>query len=316
MLKAKAWPYPVFENVSFGTPQAKFGDIDLKMDLTSKGWVITGGQLKDRSSGIISLSFQIKTPSSEVAEAVFGAPDKTAISCGARLLCKESKFRKFFPADNHQSVKLEIPLERLRGVAEIVPMFVSANQASSANGIIIQQGSVLGLTAKPIFLTIDEDWTGEAIPVDWLGFAENNLPAESLMHIEISGGSQVPKVWLNLKYKSKLEHVLLRKGDSSPAGLAGAAMREFFWVHVWEKVLIWALKEASAENEDWPATRIADYWRSKFNENGFEMPVTDQLDADALNELSSKIQHCLCSAQKLSQINNILRFQPDSPSLL
>lgn len=316
MLKAQAWPYPVFHGLECAPPTASCDGIELKVRAAFKGWVVAGGLLKDRSRCKINLTVEIKTPALKVSEMVFNQADAAKISCGVRVLCKESKFRCFIVANKKQSATLELSLEKLRGVAEITPMFVCASPAVASNGIEIQQGAVLGIPTEPIYLTIDEDWTGETIPVDWLDFAEKKLPAEGFMHIEFSGGSQTPQVWLNSKYKLQLEHVLLRKGDASPAGLAGAAMRELFWVQVWQKVLIWALKEENEEDERWPATRIANYWRDQFNEHGWDLASLDELDAPTLNELTLRIQHCLNTAQKLSRIQGILRFQPDGPTAL
>jgi hypothetical protein len=316
MLKAQAWPYPIFQGLECAPPTASCDGIELKVRAASKGLVIAGGSLKERSSGKINLTVEIKTPASKVSETVFNQSDATNVNCGVRVLCKESKFRCFTVTNKKQSATLELPLEMLRGVAEITPMFVCANPATASNGIEIQQGAVLGIPTEAIFLAIDEDWTGETIPVDWLDFEKKKLPTEGFMHIEFSGGSQTPQVWLNSKYKLQIEHVLLRKGDASPAGLAGAAMRDFFWVQVWEKVLIWALKEESAENENWPATRIANHWRDQFAEHGWELTSLEEFDAPTLNELTLRIQHCLNTAQKLSRVQGILRFQPDVATAL
>jgi hypothetical protein len=316
MLKAQAWPYPVFEELECKPPTASCDGVELKVRAATKGWIVAGGSLKDRSHGKIGLTVEIKTPPSKISEPGFNVVDTANVTCGVRVLCKESKFRCFTTTNNRQTASLELPLEMLRGVAEITPMFVCANSAVASSGVEIQKGAVLAMPAEPIFLTIDEDWTGETIPVDWLDFEKKKLPAEGFMHIEFSGGGQVPHVWLNSKYKTQLEHVLLRKGDASPAGLAGAAMREFFWVQIWQKVLIWALKEESEENEKWPATRIADYWRKQFAEHGWELASSDELDAPSLNELTLRIQHCLNTAQKLSRIQGILRFQPDTATAL
>ena len=312
MIKAQAWPYPIFQGLECASPTASCDGIELKVRAASKGWVVAGGSLKDRSSGKINLTVEIKTPAAKVSEAVFNQSKAINIDCGVRVLCKESKFRCFTVTNKKQSATLELPLEMLRGVVEITPMFVCTNPAVASNGIEIQQGAVLGIPAEAIFLTIDEDWSGETIPVDWLDFEEKKLPAEGFMHVEFSGGGQTPQVWLNSKCKAQLEHVLLRKGDASPAGIAGAALRELFWVQVWQQVLIWALKEESDENEKWPATRIANHWRDQFAEHGWELTSLDEFDASALNELMLRIQHCLNTAQKLSRVQGILRFQPDT----
>lgn len=312
MLKALAWPYPVFEGVECTLQSAIYENVTLTVSQSSKGWIIAGGQLRDRLSGPITIQAQITTPVRAVAESVFGTAKADHIACGIRVLCKESKFRAFFGASSAGAVAVQMPLDKLRGIVELTPVFVAGQDDTASNGVPVQEGAVLGIAAKPIFLTVDEDWTGETIPVDWLDFSANNLPREGFMHVELSGGSQVPKVWLNLKYRNQLEHVLLRTGDASPVGLAGAAMREFFWMQVWEKVVVWAINDASDEHEEWPATRIKKHWASQFAENSWELPSADDLDAAALNEMSQRIQHCLLTAQKLSRIHGILRFQPET----
>jgi hypothetical protein len=314
MLRAAAWPYSVFDSVESRLSQAKFGEVMLDIAATAKGYIISGSQLRDRSHGVITLQIEITTPPHEVASAVFGSNPVPRMLCGVRVLCKESKFRSFTKAANGQTVTLEIPLQKLRAVAEINPFFVCDEDGISSNGTAIERGSILGVASKPVFLTVDEDWTGETIPVDWLDFAAKQLPKEAFLHVELSGGSQVPKVWLNKKYEDQLQHILTRKGDASPAGLAGAALRELIWSQVWEKVVVWAVKEESAEHPEWPSSRIAKFWRTEFERHGFDLVIEDPIETGALNEVGLRIQHCLRTAQNLTRIQEILRFQPESGS--
>ena len=118
-----------------------------------------------------------------------------------------------------------------------------------------------------MILTLDEDWFGETILVDWLDFVANGLPVEVFIYVELAGASQVPKVWLNARCRTQTESVLLRTGDNSPAGVAGATLRQFIWQHVWEKVVPWTLKKESEEDQ-LPASRIAKMWRENFAEQG------------------------------------------------
>lgn len=311
MLEAEAWPYPVFNSVACRLTDAKFGDVPLEIEKTSKGYVVSGSQLRERYRGTISLQLEISTPQLEVTNVTFGSLPPPRIACGARVLCQESKFRAFVQAGAEQQVNLVVPLEKLRGVAEINAVFVCDENATTADGTTIEKGSIVGFAQKPIFLTVDENWTGETIPVDWLDFASKQLPAESFVHVELSGGSQVPKVWLNAKYKNQLEAILSRKGDASAAGLAGAALRELIWASVWGTVVVWSLKEESSEHPEWPSSRIAKFWRGQFDDAGFQLALPEPIDTDLLNEIGLRVQHCLRTAQNPTRINDILRFQPD-----
>src|SRR5262249_31338097 len=151
----------------------------------------------------------------------------------------------------------------------------AAQEAVAANQVSISAGTIIAIAQKPIILTVDEDWSGETIPVDWLDFESHQLPNNAFVHVALSGGSQVPKVWLNCRFRAQTEAVLLRAGDNSPAALTGAALRQFIWQQVWEKVVPWALQEESTEEENWPATRIAKMWRDKFVDAGFSLPAPD-----------------------------------------
>ncbi|MBI3851390.1 MAG: hypothetical protein HY298_14100 [Verrucomicrobia bacterium] len=312
MLKATAWPYPVFDDVRYSLDSVKFGQISFEACESAAGLVVDCGSLRERNDGSIQVGLKIETACEEVIAHVFDAARRTSVTPGVRVLCKESKFRKFFEADGNGQVAVEIPINRLRGVAQLDVLFLASGNATANNSVSVSRGVVVGVSSQPIVLTVDEDWTGDTLPVDWLDFSANNLPKEAFVHVELSGGSQTPKVWLNAKYRGQIETVLLRTGDNSPAALAGASMRVFLWQQIWEKVLIWALREESADQEKWPATRIAKMWRSNFSENEWELPNVDNLDVHGMIELSVRIQHCLLVAQNLSRINGILRFQPEA----
>lgn len=314
MLKATAWPYPVFDEVRYGIDAVRYGQILLRPAESTKGFVVDCGSLRDRSSGTISVKLTIATTAREIRSHVFDAGNVVAVKAGLRVLCKESKYRGLFEANSAGTVEAEIPLDRLRGVAHLDVLFLTCEDGEAANRVSLCAGSVVGIAPKPIILTLDEDWTGETISVDWLDFEASGLPKDAFIHVDLRGGSLVPKVWLNSKFKSQIETVLLRAGDNSPAALAGAAMREFIWQHVWEKVLLWAVKEESEDEENWPSTRIAKMWRERFAEFGWPLPATDNLDANGLNELSVRIQQCLLTAQNLSRVNGLLRFQPEERS--
>jgi hypothetical protein len=56
MIKAQAWPYPVFEELECGPPTANCDGVELQIRPAAKGWVVAGGLLRDRSSGRINLT--------------------------------------------------------------------------------------------------------------------------------------------------------------------------------------------------------------------------------------------------------------------
>jgi len=98
MLNAEAWPYPVFDSVACRVSDAKFGDVPLDVEATTKGYLISGSQLRERSRGTVSLQLEITTTKSEVASATFGELEAPHIECGARVLCQESNFTSRCPS--------------------------------------------------------------------------------------------------------------------------------------------------------------------------------------------------------------------------
>jgi hypothetical protein len=312
MLKATAWPYPVHEELRYALGSVSYGNVVFNPTESSKGLVVDCASLRDHSEGTIIMRVSIQTPSLEVRQHVLAQPDSVSVTSGVRVLCKESKFRRFFRADPNGSVVAELPLRQLRGIAQADILFLADEDTLAANHVAITAGSIIATAPRPVILTLDEDWAGETIPVDWLDFESRQLPNNAFIHVELSGGSQVPRVWLNSRFRAQTEAVLLRAGGNSPAALAGAALRQLFWQQVWEKVLPWALKEESAEEENWPATRIAKMWRENFAEHNFPLPAPDNLDAQAFNELSMHLQHCLLAAQNLARVHGLLRFQPEA----
>jgi hypothetical protein len=311
MLKAKASPFPVFQNVVCELQSARFGAGNLEIKESSRGLIIIAGQLRQWSEGPIRLELLVTTTSEEVCRHTFGHADVTHVSSGCRVLCKESKFRTFVPIIPGVPCSMELPLERLHGVVELEPVFISTADGNAINGEQVAAGAIVGATRHPLIVTIDEDWTGDTIRVDWLDFAARQLPDEAFLHVELRGGSDTPVVWLNKKYRAQIEPALLRVGDNSPAAIVGSSMRQLIWMQVWGIVVLWAVKERSEEHENWPASRISTFWESRFRQNGWSLPNPDDLDASAMNETSLRIQHCLLAGQQLSHVNRVHRFQPE-----
>jgi hypothetical protein len=312
MLKADAWPYPVYQDLEYELQGARFENTELKTQARSDKLVIIGRQLRNESRGSIVLTLSIKTSMAEIGQTVYGESDISALVSGARLLCLDSKCRRFTPAETGGKIVLSVPLEHLHGVAEITPQVLAGTARAARNGVTVHAGAVVALPREPIVLAIDEDWTGETIPVRWESFKDKGLPEESLLHVQLGGPSHVPELWLNTQFRQQVEGVLLRTGGGSPVALAGAAMREFVWIQVWEKVLPWAIENENDEHLEWPSTRIARYWRTQFERNDWDLPNVSELDSGMLDGISMRIQHCLSTGQKLARIHQIARFQPEA----
>jgi hypothetical protein len=140
--------------------------------------------------------------------AVLTASGGDEAECGFRILCEASKYRTFVPAIPGESTNIALPLDKIRGVAAITPVFVAARDCTARDGTTLVRGALLGASADAIFVTVDEDWTGQIIPIDWLDFsqAQPPLPDEAFIHVELaSSGEIVPRVWLNSKFRSDIE---------------------------------------------------------------------------------------------------------------
>ncbi len=211
MLKATAWPIPVFEDVQFTITSVRCGPIEVCPVETSKGYVIDCSSLRSRSDGQIVLAARIDTTAEEISAHVFGEAKSVPIRSGLRLLCKRAKFRSFYEADATGEVNAEIPVSKLRGIAQLDILCTTRGSGESSNGVS-SAGSSLAELLKPIVLAVDDDWTGETIPVDWLDFASNQMPSEALIHVALSGGGQTPEVYLNSAFREQIEPVLLRGG--------------------------------------------------------------------------------------------------------
>jgi|GEM_PF-3838206 len=311
MIKATAWPHPVFEDLQYRVIAVQFEQNRFEPRETSQAILVDCTSLRDRASGTIRLKAEVQTSAADVEAFVLGPNFAEHLRPGLRALCKETKFRRFYAADLDGNVVAELPLDSLRGVVHLEAVFLVTMTAMTTERSTLSLGTIIGIAGKPIVIILDENWSVETIPVDWLDFDEHNLPKSAFLHVELSGGSQVPKVWLNSAFRAQIEGVLTRAGDNSPVALAGAAMRQFIWHYVWERVVLWAISEENPDEENWPATRIASMWRKRFRERGWTLPLTDQLDVHALNELSLRIQDCLKAGQNLARVNGIFAFQPD-----
>jgi hypothetical protein len=310
MLKANAWPFPVFEDVALEVQSATFQGRPLEKKITSRGVVIEGQHLRELSAGDVILSASIPTTLREISEAVFGNKSADGIVAGFRVLCETTKYRDFIPVSENQTIQISIPLGKTRGVVSVAPIF-RTTRSREANGWNIPAGATIGLSRDSIFLTIDEDWTGQQIPIDWLDFGSQNppLPNESFVHVELSGSGQViPKAWLNKKFEPEIGRIINHAGLNSPPGVARHIFRQFILLQIWQNVLIWAIKHENEESVDWPSTRITGMWRDRFQEFEWELPRKDELTMEILDDLSLKIQHCLKTGQELAYAKNLWSF--------
>ena len=176
MLKASAWPYPIFQEIAFDFEGANFGGRTLETKQTPRGHVVIAQSLRERSGGDVIVSVKIRTLSEEIIRHVFDASGGDEAECGFRILCEASKYRTFVPAIPGESTNIALPLDKIRGVAAITPVFVAARDCTARDGTTLVRGALLGASADAIFVTVDEDWTGQIIPIDWLDFSQAQPP--------------------------------------------------------------------------------------------------------------------------------------------
>ena len=309
MLKANAWPHPVFEEVAYELQSAVFQGRSLKQKLTSRGIIVEAQGLRELGDGDVVLNTKILTSTAEVAAEVFGAAAQDGIIRGFRVLCELTKYRDFvsLPEANAET-QIIIPLGKVRGVVSITPMFRAKD---TPNESVVPAGATVGVARCPVYVTVDEDWTGEQIPIDWLDFAAQTppIPDEAFVHVELSNSGQiVPKAWLNKKFETEIGTIINHAGLNSPQGVARHVVRQFILVQVWREILIWAIRHESVDNENWPSTRIVEMWRDRFRESNWELPSKEDLTLDVLDDVSLKVQHCLKTGQELAHINKLWNF--------
>jgi hypothetical protein len=310
MIEKIAWPYAVLDaldcqpkKVWFNATGAQREPLELRD--TFKGWVIAGRKLQDYTQAEIVILLESNTDPKEFSGSVFSDGKPTAIEFGYHVLCHETKHRAFLKGKTPGQSEIKLNLSELGGVVRITPSFVTSVAAKTKDGVEIPEGAIVGQAEQPIFLTIDNDWSGDHIPLRWVDFKKNKLPESALVHVQLVGDK--PEVWLNEKFKQHLN--LLDSKGAKLAGLTGAALRELIWAQVWEKILPWALEKEDTARWELPATRIAHKWRAEFERQGLSLPNHNELDADEINALSVNIQHCLETGRKLSRVKAIFQLQ-------
>ncbi len=190
-------------------------------------------------------------------------------------------------------------------------MFTTATDCKTKGGVVLTVGAVVATARDPLTITIDEDWTGEIIPIRWVNFASATppLPDEALFHVELSDSGEVlPSLWLNEKFKDELGTVINHVGLNSAPGIAGHLMRQFLWLQFWQRAVPWAVKYESDDNEQWPASRIATMWRAIFSRNQWNWPSPDEINFDSLEEMSTKIQHHLKQGEEIAQARRLWKI--------
>jgi hypothetical protein len=308
MLKASAWPYPVFENLEFELLGATFEGSELEHKPTPKGIVIDGQRLRALGSGTITIKAKITTPPGDVLQHVFGNGANNGVVTGFRVFCETSKFRHFVAMRAGEQGEITVPLQMVRGGVQVAPFFTTSNPSTTRTGVPLVAGAVVALSNEPLTITIDEDWTGEVIPIRWVNFATAlpPLPDDALFHVELSDSGEVlPSLWLNEKFKDDLGTVINHVGLNSPPGIAGHLMRQFLWLQFWQRALPWAIKYESEEQEEWPASRIASLWQPIFSRHGWPWPRREELNVEVLGDISTKIQHHLKQGEAVAQVRRL-----------
>jgi hypothetical protein len=308
MLKANAWPYPVFENLEFELLGATFEGRPLEHKTTSKGIIIDGQRLRALGSGTITVRAKINTATEDIIQYAFGRDGAAPVTAGFRVFCETSKFRQFAPTRSGEQHEIAIPLQMVRGGVQVAPFFTAAAPCITRTGVPLTTGAVIALAKDPLTITIDEDWTGEVIPIRWVNFATATppLPEEALFHVELSGSGEVlPSLWLNEKFKDELGTVINHVGLNSPPGIAGHLMRQFLWLQFWQRALPWAIKYESEEQEEWPASRIAAMWKAIYTRNQWSWPRREEINIEVLEEMSTMIQHHLKQGEAIAQVRRL-----------
>ena len=285
MLKTNAWPYPVIEDLKFEFLGAIFDGHPLEHKTTGKGIVIDGQKLRALGTGDITVRAKIVTPAEEVYRHTFGNGGVSGLSVGFRVFCETSKYRQFAPARPEEQNEIVIPLKMVRGGVQVTPIYTTSASCTTRTGVSLEAGAVVALAKEPLIITIDEDWTGEVIPIRWVNFAAATpaLPEEALFHVELSGAGEVlPSLWLNEKFKDDLGTVINHVGLNSSPGIAGHVMRQFLWLQFWQRALPWGIKYESDEHEEWPASRIAAMWRTTYSHNGWAWPRREEINMDTV----------------------------------
>lgn len=316
MIKEEAWPYPVYDDVEVKVEAASFSAAGsegvLGVRQRSGKWVVEGGELAEYSDASIKLSIRCVTKTGDVAGHVFELDGEGMnIGFGYKIICEQSHFRKFVEGNPGEITEIELELKDIRDVLIIEPLFTLRDEKVRVNGLDVKRGAVLGVSESPVFLQIDQRLIGENLTVKWCDFSKEAVTEKqkkALVHVSLQQSGGIPEVWINEKFKNELS-ILNEKGGESD-GIAGDAMRQWFWLMVWEKVLVWAIKNEDEEDDAVPATRIAKDWRQRFDENNWgDLPEPEDLqDADQLDALSMKIQHLLETGKKLSRIDRIRGF--------
>ena len=309
MIERIAWPYAVVAGLDCRPKKAWFNATGaehepLELRETFKGWVIAGRKLRDYAQAEIVIVLHSSTDPNAV-KSVFPRGKLPPLDFGYHVLCHETKHRAFLKGKTPGQSEIKLSLSKLGGVVKITPSFVTDRAARTEDGVELPEGAIVGQADPPISLTIDNDWSGDHIPLRWIDFKKSHLPESALVHVQLVGDK--PEVWLNERFKEHLK--LLDAKGNRLGGLAGAALRELIWVQVWEKVLPWALEKEDTDRWELPATRIADKWRAEFQRQGLTLPSQPELDADDLNTLSLNIQHCLETGRKLSRVKGIFQLR-------
>src|SRR5438067_10191072 len=98
MLKANAWPYPVFEDVAYELSSAKFEGRNLQWKSTNRGHVVDALRLRDIGRGNVVLVVKLLTAIDDVARHVFADGALNELFAGFKVLCQGTKFRQFISA--------------------------------------------------------------------------------------------------------------------------------------------------------------------------------------------------------------------------
>ncbi len=308
MIRAEVWPYSLYMELICRIDSVVANGGALEFRNKPGGVVIDARILRGQGSAVIQAVFVITTPVSVVAASVFGEKSGPNIQSGVKILCEGSKFRAFKPCDKDGRIEFDLDLKNLEGAVQIDPVMVLTSGAK-AGDMDLAPGTVVATSPDPIWIVIDQSLTGDSLDVDWVDFAEKQCPADAFFHVHLpSSGDETPALWLNARFKNEIEPVLMTSGTASGPAIAGEAMRQLLWNQIWERVVVWALQHENTEEPEWPATRIAEFWRRELERAGITVCDMTSITLPMINEFSLGIQQCRTLGKQLICVGRIGKF--------
>jgi hypothetical protein len=205
MIRAEAWPFPVYGELTCRIDSVSAGGIALE----PTGYFIDARSLRGQGSGTIHVALVIETPVQIVITSVFGTDAQPGIQAGVKVLCEGSKFRAFRPCDAKGRAVLELDLKNLEGIVQLDPVMVLTSEAE-VEEMKLAPGTVIATAPEPVRIVIDQSLTGDALDVQWVDFNEKQYPPDAFFHVVLPpAGDETPVVLLNACFRKEIEPVII-----------------------------------------------------------------------------------------------------------